>query len=112
MSNISTEVLDLNLGRAANNVPLALEFHVGKGEWKEVATGMTDSHGKSSLANQTEGLQIGRYRLTFNTQTYFAGLEMKAAYPYVSIVFEVTDTHKSIHVPLHLNRFGFSTSCT
>ena len=50
----------------------------------------------------------GRYRLTFDTGTYFRDRGEPAFYPEVAVVFTVAaDEHH--HVPLLLSPFGYST---
>jgi 5-hydroxyisourate hydrolase len=54
-------------------------------------------------------LQAGVYRLTFNVQNYQFANQSSSFYPYVVIVFEVSDIHQHYHVPLLLSAYGYST---
>jgi 5-hydroxyisourate hydrolase len=51
----------------------------------------------------------GRYRLTFDTAGYFTAAGEEAFYPEVSVTFLVDAGEDHYHVPLLLNRFGYST---
>jgi 5-hydroxyisourate hydrolase len=47
--------------------------------------------------------------LIFDTEAYFAGLDVKCFYPQVTIVFEIEDATQHYHVPLLLCPYGYST---
>jgi len=46
MSQITTHVLDISLGRPAANVQILLEARLGSGEWTVVGRGTTDGDGR------------------------------------------------------------------
>lgn len=50
----------------------------------------------------------GIYRFTFYTKPYFKKEGMETFYPFVQVVFEITD-HKHYHVPITLSAYGYST---
>jgi 5-hydroxyisourate hydrolase len=52
---------------------------------------------------------VGRYRLTFDTGSYFASAGVEPFYPAVVVVFVVRDTSQHYHIPLLLSQFGYST---
>ncbi|HKR01198.1 MAG TPA: hydroxyisourate hydrolase, partial [Pyrinomonadaceae bacterium] len=54
-------------------------------------------------------IQAGTYRLTFDTESYFSGLDVECFYPLVAVVFRIDDTAQHYHVPLLLNPYGYST---
>ena len=45
----------------------------------------------------------------FDTGAWFAKQEQHCFYPSVEVRFELTDDQPHYHVPLLLNRFGYST---
>jgi 5-hydroxyisourate hydrolase len=108
MSHITTHVLDVSLGRPAANVAVTLDIQVGS-SWKELGRDKTDSDGRLRGLLGSAKLEVGTYRLTFDTGKYFAGLKMESLYPQVSIDFEVRDAQQHYHVPLLLSPFGYST---
>jgi 5-hydroxyisourate hydrolase len=109
MSQLTTHVLDLSAGRPAENVPLLLEVQASAGAWKQVGRGTTDKDGRSRDLLPPDGLIEGTYRLTFDTQAYFASNQVKTLYPQVSVIFSVGDASQHYHIPLLLSPFGYST---
>lgn len=109
MSQITTHVLDVSLGRPAAGVPVLLEVEdVGTG-WKELGRGETDKDGRLRDLLGPGSLVEGTYRLTFDTHSYFASRKVEALYPLVSVVFSVRDAKQHYHIPLLLSPFGYST---
>jgi 5-hydroxyisourate hydrolase len=109
MSNISTHILDISLGRPASGVPVALEVEeLGTG-WKQVGRGATDKDGRLRDLLGAGTLVEGTYRLTFDTHTYFADRKIESLYPQVSVTFSVRDIRLYHHIPLLLSPFGYTT---
>ncbi|MDQ6788953.1 MAG: hydroxyisourate hydrolase [Acidobacteriota bacterium] len=109
MSAITTHILDVSRGCPARGVPVTLEQQTTTG-WETVGKGTTDEDGRlRDLLNSDAILQTGNYRLTFDTETYFAWQQIKGFYPQVTVVFAVRDVAQHYHVPLLLSPFGFST---
>ncbi len=109
MSAITTHILDVSRGCPARGVPVTLEQQTTTG-WETVGKGTTDEDGRlRDLLNSDAILQTGNYRLTFDTETYFAWQQIKGFYPQVTVVFAVRDAAQHYHVPLLLSPFGFST---
>jgi 5-hydroxyisourate hydrolase len=109
MSQITTHVLDIAAGRPADGVPLLLELQVSGTEWKQVGRGTTDKDGRCRDLLPPAGLIEGTYRITFDTQTYFASNKVKTLYPQVIVVLSVRDAGQHYHIPLLLSPFGYST---
>jgi 5-hydroxyisourate hydrolase len=109
MSQITSHVLDVSLGRPAAGVPVLLEVEeVGTG-WKQLSRAETDNDGRVRELVTPGSLVEGTYRLTFDTHAYFAFRKVESLYPLVSIVFSVRDANERYHIPLLLSPFGFST---
>jgi 5-hydroxyisourate hydrolase len=109
MSHITTHVLDISLGRPAANVPVILEAQSPDGQSTEIARGATDNDGRLRDWPAAKATSAGTYRLTFDTQAYFAGRKVASFYPQVVVVFEVRDAQEHYHIPLLLSPFGYST---
>ena len=106
MSQLTTHVLDVTLGRPAAGVPVILSARVD-GEWTLVGSGTTDDDGRArSLAPET--VPVGTYRFVFDTTAYFAAIGQASFLPEVVVVFDVTDD-RHYHVPLLLSPFAYST---
>ena len=107
---ISTHVLDTALGRPAAGVSVLLEQLGGAGEAREISRAVTDADGRvRELVPTGVSVGPGRFRLTFDTASYFAAFGVEAFYPAVTVVFEVRDATQHHHVPLLLSPFGYTT---
>ena len=104
---ISTHVLDTSRGKPAPGVLVTLECCEENGSWMPLGHGETDNDGRLRLV---EGeIVSGRYRLTFDTGTYFREQHVETFYPEAVIIFHVSDVKQHYHVPLLLNPWGYST---
>lgn len=106
-SHITTHVLDSVSGRPAAAVGVILEHHV-HGSWHELATAHTDADGRVGELGP-EAVPAGRYRITFDTGSYFTARGQATFYPHVTVVFELDDESAHYHVPLLLSPFAYST---
>jgi 5-hydroxyisourate hydrolase len=109
MSQITTHVLDISIGRPAAGLPVILEMEKPGGGWKELGRGVTDGGGRLEDLVAPGSLKEGTYRLMFDTRAYFGGRKMETLYPQVSIVFEVRRASEHHHIPLLLSPYGYST---
>ena len=110
MSRITTHVLDISRGRPAAGVSITLEVQTDAGDWRAVGRGATDADGRlKSLTGEGGVLSEGVYRLTFETESYFAAQGVETFYPLAVVVFRVRDAAQHYHVPLLVSPFGYST---
>lgn len=110
MSAITTHILDVAQGRPARGVPVTLERQNAGCDWEVIGGGVTDADGRArDLLASAQPLTASSYRLTFDTETYFAGQAVTGFYPSVTVVFAVRDATQHYHVPLLLSPFGYST---
>jgi 5-hydroxyisourate hydrolase len=110
MSTISTHILDTGCGRPAGGVHVDLEVRSNDDSWSILAEAWTDEDGRVKPFFLVEShLEAGVYRLSFDTESYFSGLDVKCFYPLVSVVFEVEDATQHYHIPLLLSPYGYST---
>lgn len=108
MSQITTHILDTTQGKPAPGVIIVL-YQGGNDEWKEMARSVTNSDGRiPDLLPGSLVLQKGIYKMRFETKDYFDKAQVKTFYPYVEIVFEISN-EAHYHIPLLLNPFGYST---
>ena len=110
-SPITTHVLDINLGKPAQNLSVTLELMITPSEWKLLNTKKTNAQGRvDDFLAPGSGLALGVYRMTFNTEDYFSAQKTKGFYPFATIAFHVTaDGGNHYHVPLLLSGHGYST---
>jgi 5-hydroxyisourate hydrolase len=106
---ISTHILDTTLGRPAAGVPVALAFMASE-VWSSLHEAVTDADGRCNhLLPQTQPLQPGIYRVHFETAAYYQRNHLEGLYPYVEIVFTVSDGQQHYHIPLLLTANGYTT---
>ena len=109
-SPVTTHVLDTAQGHPATGVYATLEFQSPEKGWQPIGVGTTDSDGRiGDLMSSDVTLEIGTYRLVFDTGTYHASTGRKTLHPSITIVFSVDDENQHYHVPLLLNPFGYTT---
>ncbi|HET9170987.1 MAG TPA: hydroxyisourate hydrolase [Actinospica sp.] len=106
-SHVTTHVLDAARGVPAEGVAVTLERRIDVG-WEMIGTGATDGDGRINTLGP-ELVEVGRYRVTFETGAYFARQGTDAFYPEVVVVVEIADAAAHYHVPLLLSPFAYST---
>ncbi len=110
MSGISTHVLDTSRGMPGVDVRVVIERAGPDGAWERLNEGRTDGDGRvKGLLPGGKQLELATYRLTFETEPYFAKSGVSTFFPSVSVVFRVMDAARHHHVPLLISPFGYST---
>lgn len=107
MTRITTHVLDTSAGRPATGLAVRLE-RVTEQRRGPLATATTDGDGRV-LDWLTADVEPGRYRIVFETGTWFRTAGRQTLYPEVVIEFEVAEGVAHYHLPLLLAPFGYST---
>lgn len=107
-SQLSTHVLDTNLGKPAEGMSIRL-MHFVNNAWYTLAQGVSNKDGRLGDMLPVEKKVVpGNYKLVFFTAPYFAAQGITGFYPKVEIDFTVfNDSH--YHIPLLLSPFGYST---
>jgi hydroxyisourate hydrolase len=109
MSHLTTHILDTAIGRPAEGVPVVLQHKLSEGNWDHLAEGITNHDGRVlDLLPEKTILEVGVYRLIFNTDAYFHKHKVSSFYPKVLVEFTINDS-SHYHVPLLLSPFGYST---
>ena len=110
MSGISTHVLDTATGRPAIGILVVLEMIAADGALTVIRQTTTDDEGRvSRVLPEGFALLAGTYRLTFDTQSYFASQNVECFYPSVTVLFKARRATEHYHIPLLLSPFGYST---
>jgi 5-hydroxyisourate hydrolase len=107
--SLSTHVLDAAAGRPAAGVAVRLERRGPDGAWAELGRGQTGPDGRLSDWLPAGIPAAGVHRLSFDTGAYFAGRNVPALYPEVTITFEVRDAAEHYHLPVLLSPYAYST---
>ena len=106
---ISTHILDTALGKPAAGVPASLA-RMTDGVWLPLNETTTDADGRCKhLLPPGEPAPPGIYRVHFETGVYYAHQSLQGLYPYVEIVFEITNSEQHYHIPLLLTANGYTT---
>ncbi len=102
---ISTHILDTSIGSPASNVVITLEkFH--DENWTQLGAGSTNSDGRLKFDCPKEK---GIYRLNFSIADYFKNQKVESFFMNTPVVFQITNTDRTYHVPLLLNPYGYTT---
>jgi len=110
MSTISTHILDISRGAPAGGVAVRLDLQNTNESWTELSHAWTDEDGRvKPFFLVGEPLSGGIYRLVFDTEAYFSGLNIGYFYPQVTVVFKIDDAAQHYHVPLLISPYGYST---
>ncbi|WP_158943789.1 hydroxyisourate hydrolase [Granulicella sp. S190] len=106
---ISTHILDIAFGRPATGVPITLA-RMSDGAWSVINEATTDTDGRCKhLLPAAELLLPGIYRVHFATEAYYQQHQLHGLYPYVEIIFTVTEADQHYHIPLLLTANGYTT---
>lgn len=101
--SLSTHVLDAVTGRPAVDVTVTLFDADGT----VLAEHATNDDGRVPALGEL--LDVGVYRLRFDTATYFTSQGISGFYPEIVIAFEITDPTSHLHVPVLLSPYAYST---
>ena len=107
-SPLTTHVLNIATGRPADNLRVILH-RISYGLETLLKHACTDSDGRVSDLLRPDQFTTGVYRLRFETSRYFMQKNITGFYPYVEVVFMITDATEHYHVPLLLSPYGYTT---
>ncbi|XP_049429126.1 5-hydroxyisourate hydrolase-like [Epinephelus fuscoguttatus] len=109
-SPLTTHVL--NTGDGVPAARMALSLHQLDSKlmiWNMLSVGTTNEDGRCSGLISREAFSPGMYKLRFETGSYWDNLGQTSFYPYVEVVFTITDPEQRFHLPLLMSRFSYST---
>ena len=133
---ISSHILDTARGLPGSKMRVELERNISQSSdiltWVTICDTLSNDDGRcpqlseidkevkrKNLLDQTvhfyssyaivQHFQIGLYRVRYYTQEYYSAFGMTCFYPFVEILFRITDPSAHYHVPLILSPFGYST---
>ncbi|MCI4381891.1 hypothetical protein PGIGA_G00257320 [Pangasianodon gigas] len=108
-SPLVTHVLNTADGVPAARIALSLHrLDPQMALWNLITTGTTDENGHCPGLITRQDFTVGMYKLRFETGQYWESLGQTSFYPYVEIVFTITDLDQRFHMPLHLNKYTYS----
>ncbi|XP_056622140.1 5-hydroxyisourate hydrolase isoform X2 [Triplophysa dalaica] len=109
-SPLTTHVLNIAKGVPGANMTISLyRLDPVSSVWNELTTRLTNDDGRCLCLITKETFIAGVYKMHFETEKYWNALGEISFYPFVEVVFTVTDASQKYHVPLLLSRFSYST---
>ncbi|XP_028287333.1 5-hydroxyisourate hydrolase-like [Parambassis ranga] len=109
-SPLTTHVLNTGDGIPAARMALSLHRLDSKlMVWTMLSVGTTNEDGRCPGLISQEAFVPGMYKLRFETGSYWESLGQTAFYPYVEVVFTISDMQQRFHLPLLMSRFSYST---
>ncbi|KAA0714587.1 5-hydroxyisourate hydrolase [Triplophysa tibetana] len=109
-SPLTTHVLNIAKGVPGANMTISLyRLDPVSSVWNELTTRLTNEDGRCLGLITKETFIAGVYKMHFETEKYWNSLGEISFYPFVEVVFTVTDASQKYHVPLLLSRFSYST---
>ncbi|MEU9889962.1 hydroxyisourate hydrolase [Sphaerisporangium sp. NPDC051011] len=105
--SVTAQALDGVYGRSAAGVRARLEQDC-LGRWQDLADAETDSEGCISEWRDKK-LERGLYRIVFDSDYYFVGLGLTAAYPEIIVTFRMRDETDAYLIQVMLSPYSYST---
>ncbi|NXN88895.1 HIUH hydrolase, partial [Bombycilla garrulus] len=107
---LTTHVLNTATGLPAAGLVLRLAQLQEPGlQWTELAQRHTDVDGRCQPLLAPGQAKPGTYKLHFETAEYWRGLGRDSFYPFVEVVFTITDPAQKLHVPLLISPYSYTT---
>lgn len=109
MTTITSHIVNTTTGAPARGVLVELSQNQ-QNMWVTLTQQTSDEHGRVTHWEESElSLTSGVYRLRFYTHPYFKKREQDSFYPYIEIVFNLSDNQWCYHIPLLISPFAYST---
>ncbi|XP_059762147.1 5-hydroxyisourate hydrolase-like isoform X2 [Balaenoptera ricei] len=109
-SPLTTHVLDTASGLPAQGLCLRLSRLEDHGQqWTELRKSYTDPDGRCPGLLLPGQMKVGTYKLSFDTEGYWQKRGQESFYPYVEVIFTVTNETHKFHVPLLLSPWSYTT---
>ncbi|ELU04385.1 hypothetical protein CAPTEDRAFT_223509 [Capitella teleta] len=111
-SILSTLVLDVNAGKPAANLQVAVWLNMPQdNSWIQLTIGTTDAQGQCHHLLSPQQVTVGSYKLILDSEAYYAEHGEESFFPHIEIEFRLKDVNQRLHIPVHLSPNGYTTSC-
>ncbi|MCC8019674.1 MAG: hydroxyisourate hydrolase [Rikenellaceae bacterium] len=105
---LSTHVLDINEGRPVAGITVHLyRYNEVSLDWEYIYQTKTDESGRVGDLLPRGNENAGIYKFRFDTSDYFNTKGVRPLFPFVEVVFTVTDK-SDYHIPLAISGNGYS----
>uniref|UniRef100_A0A674JM59 5-hydroxyisourate hydrolase n=1 Tax=Terrapene triunguis TaxID=2587831 RepID=A0A674JM59_9SAUR len=109
-SSLTVHVLNTLTGQPATGLAMHLSQLQGPGlQWMELMKSSTNVDGHCPLFLAPGQVKAGTYKLHVDTGAYWQQLGYTSFYPYVEVVFTVTEQTRKLHIPLLISPFSYTT---
>ncbi|KAM9607752.1 5-hydroxyisourate hydrolase-like [Trichechus inunguis] len=109
-SPLTTHVLDTTSGLPAQGLSLHLSRLEGQGQqWMELRKSYANADSCCPRLLEPGQMKGGTCKLFFDTQGYWKKRGQESFYPYVEVVFTITNETQKFHVPLLLSPRSYTT---
>ncbi|KAM7040561.1 cadherin-1-like isoform 1-T1 [Acridotheres tristis] len=107
---LTTHVLNTATGLPAAGLVVRLAQLQEPGpQWMELAQRHTNADGRCQPLLAPGQAKSGTYKLHFETAEYWQGLGLTSFYPFVEVVFIISDPAQKLHVPLLISPYSYTT---
>ncbi|XP_028306419.1 5-hydroxyisourate hydrolase b isoform X1 [Gouania willdenowi] len=107
---LTTHVLNTGDGIPAAKLDLSLHrLDPRMMVWSMLSVGTTNADGRCPALISREHFLPGMYKLRFETGSYWENRGETSFYPYVEVVFRISEAEQKFHLPLLMSRFSYST---
>ncbi|NWI32534.1 HIUH hydrolase, partial [Sula dactylatra] len=108
--SLTTHVLNTATGLPAAGLAVHLAQLQEQGlRWMELVQRWTDEDGRCPPLLAPGQAEAGTYKLRFDTAAYWQGLGRDSFYPFVEVVFTITDPAQKLHLPLLISPYSYTT---
>ncbi|XP_013857380.1 5-hydroxyisourate hydrolase isoform X2 [Austrofundulus limnaeus] len=109
-SPLTTHVLNTAMGVPGSNMTIRLyQQDLSTNVWTLITTGTTNDDGRCPGLITKQQFKPAVYKMHFETAQYWERMGETSFYPYVEIVFTITNPDQKYHIPLLVSRFSYST---
>lgn len=106
---LSSHILDISKGVPVSGVTIKLEkYNEQSKTWAFIEEKITSEDGRVPDFLKSDKSNLGIYKLTYYTDSYFKKSGLESFYPFIEVVFQIKDANH-YHVPITLSAFGYST---
>jgi 5-hydroxyisourate hydrolase-like protein (transthyretin family) len=103
---LDVSVTDGTNGRPVDGLPLCLE-RLGLDHWQRVWDGVTGEDGRCCCCLGSRDAQ-GTFRLTLETDRYFATLGLRPFYSHITVAFAGGESHERRELPVVVTPRGYA----
>ncbi|KAM9625810.1 cadherin-1-like isoform 2-T2 [Morphnus guianensis] len=108
--SLTTHVLNTVTGLPAAGLVIRLAQLQEPGlQWTELGQRWTDEDGRCLPLLARGQAKAGTYKLRFETAAYWQGQGHTSFYPFVEVVFTITDPAQKLHIPLLISPYSYTT---